>query len=135
GRLTETGALMRGLSLPVRLAHMVAVAADTSAAAELAVLLTERGLGGPSIDLDQRLSRFRTDRSPRAQAARQMAQRIVQSLTVSPRAASASVTDHRISTFEGASPPTPSRFAGHLSPGRRGRGSQAEKAQALRQRI
>ena len=35
----------------------------------------------------------------------------------------------------GASTPTPIGFADHLSPGRRGRGSQAGKALALRQRI
>ncbi|SFI85777.1 ATP-dependent helicase HrpB [Aerobium aerolatum] len=79
GRLTETGAAMRKLSLPVRLAHMVAAAGDPLTAAELAILLTERGLGGTSIDLDQRLSRFRADRSPRAVAARKMAERLAQS--------------------------------------------------------
>ena len=53
---------MRRLALPARLAHMVAEAARTGRqreAAELAVLLTERGLGGDSADLDRRLSRFR----------------------------------------------------------------------------
>lgn len=85
GRLTETGAAMRKLSLPVRLAHMVAAADDTRTAAELAILLTERGLGGTSIDLDQRLSRFRADRSPRAGAARKMAERLAQSADRAPR--------------------------------------------------
>lgn len=85
GRLTETGAAMRKLSLPVRLAHMVAAADDTRTAAELAILLTERGLGGTSIDLDQRLSRFRADRSPRAVAARKMAERLAQSAGRAPR--------------------------------------------------
>ncbi|RWH31793.1 helicase-related protein, partial [Mesorhizobium sp.] len=49
GRLTEAGAAMRKLALPVRLAHMVAEAAEIGQAQEaaiLAVLLTERGLGG-----------------------------------------------------------------------------------------
>ena len=76
GRMTPTGEAMRKLSLPVRLAHMVAMAKDPGKAAELSVLLTERGLGGPSADLDQRLSRFRADRGPRAQAARRMADRL-----------------------------------------------------------
>jgi ATP-dependent helicase HrpB len=82
GRLTETGRTMRGLALPVRLAHMVAEAAKTGAAqaaAELAVLLTERGLGGPSADLDRRLDGFRRDRSPRAENARGLARRLVKS--------------------------------------------------------
>ncbi len=81
GRLTEEGAAMRRLALPARLAHMVAKAAETAeqqAAAELAVLLTERSLGGTVIDLDHRLSRFRTERAARAQAARQMAARLAQ---------------------------------------------------------
>ncbi|KAB2951122.1 MAG: ATP-dependent helicase HrpB, partial [Rhizobiaceae bacterium] len=72
GRLTEAGRAMRGLALPVRLAHMVAQAArdgHADDAAMLAVLLTERGLGGDSADLERRLSRFRGERSPRAVAA------------------------------------------------------------------
>jgi ATP-dependent helicase HrpB len=79
GRLTEAGAAMRRLALPVRLAHMVAEAAksgEASQAAELAVLLTERGLGGDAVDLERRLTRFRGERSPRANAARQLAERL-----------------------------------------------------------
>jgi ATP-dependent helicase HrpB len=37
--------------------------------------LTERGLGGDSVDLDARLDQFRRDRSPRASSARSLAQR------------------------------------------------------------
>ncbi|HEV2898922.1 MAG TPA: ATP-dependent helicase HrpB [Pseudaminobacter sp.] len=79
GRLTPAGEAMRKLALPVRLAHMVAEAAKdghASPAAELAVLITERGLGGDSVDLERRLMRFRGDRSPRAVAARQLAERL-----------------------------------------------------------
>ncbi|WP_434725017.1 ATP-dependent helicase HrpB [Mesorhizobium sp. RIZ17] len=79
GRLTEAGAAMRKLALPVRLAHMVAEAAKTGHAREaatLAVLLTERGLGGDSADLERRLIRFRGEKSPRANAARQLAERL-----------------------------------------------------------
>ncbi|TGQ06648.1 ATP-dependent helicase HrpB [Mesorhizobium sp. M2E.F.Ca.ET.219.01.1.1] len=79
GRLTEAGAAMRKLALPVRLAHMVAEAAKTGHALEaatLAVLLTERGLGGDSADLERRLLRFRGEKSPRANAARQLAERL-----------------------------------------------------------
>jgi len=79
GRLTEAGAAIRKLALPVRLAHMVAEAAKTGqvfAAATLAVLLTERGLGGDSADLERRLMRFRGEKSPRANAARQLAERL-----------------------------------------------------------
>ncbi|MEQ1937042.1 ATP-dependent helicase HrpB [Mesorhizobium sp. CN5-321] len=86
GRLTEAGAAMRGLALPPRLAHMVAEAAkagEAGAAAELAVLLTERGLGGDAVDLERRLMRFRGERSPRANAARQLAQRLARSASLS----------------------------------------------------
>ena len=79
GRLTEAGTAMRRLALPVRLAHMVAEAARSGLAreaAELAVLITERGLGGDSADLERRLERFRTEKSPRAMAARQLADRL-----------------------------------------------------------
>ncbi|WP_095200921.1 ATP-dependent helicase HrpB [Mesorhizobium carmichaelinearum] len=79
GRLTEAGASMRKLALPVRLAHMVAEAAKgryAFEAAMLAVLLTERGLGGDGADLERRLMRFRGEKSPRATAARQLAERL-----------------------------------------------------------
>jgi ATP-dependent helicase HrpB len=49
---------MRSLALPARLAHMVAEAGkrgEAQKAAELAVLLTERGLGGNETDLDARI--------------------------------------------------------------------------------
>ena len=84
GRVTAQGATMRRLGLPVRLAHMLAAAPNASAAARLAVLMTERGLGGDSVDLDRRLSRLATDRSPRATAAKQMAERLTRSLPSSP---------------------------------------------------
>src|SRR5690606_18491857 len=79
GRLTPEGEAMRKLALPVRLAHMVAIAARTGRArdaARLSVLLSERGLGGNAVDLDERLARFKADRSPRAQSARALADRL-----------------------------------------------------------
>ncbi|MEW9837050.1 ATP-dependent helicase HrpB [Mesorhizobium marinum] len=79
GRLTAAGEAMRELALPARLAHMVAEAAGrglAQAAAELAVLATERGLGGDGVDLERRLARFRSDRGPRAVAARGLAARL-----------------------------------------------------------
>lgn len=83
GDLTDTGRMMRRLALPPRLAAMTASAASQGLArqaAELAVLITEQGLGGNAIDLDERLSRFRSDRSERAQAARGLARRIAEAL-------------------------------------------------------
>ena len=99
GRLTEAGAAMRRLSLPVRLAHMVAEAAKAGAAEEaarLAVLLTERGLGGTGPDLDRRLARFATEKSARAEAARGLARRL---------AAAAKVDPHSVSRFARATSP------------------------------
>lgn len=83
GRLTPRGHLIRQLALPPRLAAMV-IRADEDGrgreASQVAVLMTEQGLGGNDIDLDERLRRFRADRSDRAQASRGLAGRIADSL-------------------------------------------------------
>ena len=76
GAITEEGRAVRDLPLPPRLARMVVDAAragEGQAAAEVAVLLSERGLGGTSADLEDRLDRFRRERGQRAEAARGMA--------------------------------------------------------------
>ncbi|WP_027052669.1 ATP-dependent helicase HrpB [Mesorhizobium erdmanii] len=94
GRLTEAGASMRKLALPVRLAHMVAEAAKSGHAfdaAMLAVLLTERGLGGGGADLERRLMRFRGEKSPRAAAARQLAERLARQVGGAKNSETASV--------------------------------------------
>ncbi len=83
GRLTKAGEAMRQLALPVRLSHMVVKAAGlghAQTAAEIAVLLTERGLGGNDVDIDVRLGNFRRDRTPNANAARGLARQIAASL-------------------------------------------------------
>jgi ATP-dependent helicase HrpB len=82
GRLTADGAAMRQLALPVRLAHMVLKADNPRSAAELAMLLTERGLGGNDADLGTRLLNFARDKSARAQDAKGLARRIAGSLNV-----------------------------------------------------
>jgi len=77
GALTEHGKAMSRLALPPRLAHMLIKTAETgegSLAADIAAILTERGLGGDSADLTIRLAAFRSDRSPRADEARRLAQ-------------------------------------------------------------
>ncbi|MCJ2062817.1 ATP-dependent helicase HrpB [Methylobacterium sp. J-088] len=77
GRLTETGARLRALPLPPRLARMVTVAARSGkaqAAADLAAVLVERGLGGDTVDLDARVERFRRDRGGRAADMRRLAE-------------------------------------------------------------
>jgi ATP-dependent helicase HrpB len=82
GRLTDIGEKMRGLGLPVRQAAMAiacAKAGTGKAAAQLAVLMGERGLGGPSTDLDTRFRAFRNERGDRAAKARSLAGRIEKS--------------------------------------------------------
>ena len=79
GALTPTGKRIRDLALPPRLAAMILHAAkdgEQVAAARLAVLLTEQGLGGAAIDIEERLRRFASERGERAEAARRLAQRM-----------------------------------------------------------
>src|SRR5262245_32295391 len=81
GRITDEGRQLRNLPLPPRLARMVVDAAAEGAgmlAANIAAVLTERGLGGDDVDLGHRLHQFRRDRSRRAEDARAMAQRWAQ---------------------------------------------------------
>ncbi|WP_439618649.1 ATP-dependent helicase HrpB [Shinella sp.] len=79
GALTPAGKRIRELALPPRLAAMILHAAQDGEqvpAARLAVLLTEQGLGGPAIDIEERLRRFSNERGERAEAARRLAQRM-----------------------------------------------------------
>jgi ATP-dependent helicase HrpB len=81
GRITAEGHSLRALALPPRLARMIVDSHRLGAgedAADIAAVLTERGLGGDSVDLDVRLDQFRRDRSPRASSARSLAQRWAQ---------------------------------------------------------
>jgi ATP-dependent helicase HrpB len=81
GRITAEGHSLRALALPPRLARMIVDSHRLGAgeeAAEIGAILTERGLGGDSVDLDHRLDQFRRDRSPRASSARSLAQRWAQ---------------------------------------------------------
>lgn len=80
GRITAHGSAMARLPMEPALAHMLLFAAGFGAgaagsAARLALLLQERGLGGQGEDLAQRLDRFTREPSPRATAARDLAQR------------------------------------------------------------
>ncbi|MBB5696764.1 ATP-dependent helicase HrpB [Sphingomonas yantingensis] len=78
GRPTAHGRRIARLPLPPRLAHMLVRAGElglANTAAEIAVLLGERGLGGNDPDLEMRLRRWRTERGQRAEAARRIAGR------------------------------------------------------------
>jgi len=78
GRPTTHGRAIAKLPMPARLAHMLVRAGEmglAKEAAEVAVLLGERGLGGPGTDLETRIRRFRTERGRRAESARRLAER------------------------------------------------------------
>ena len=88
GRITDEGRKLRQLPLPPRLARMVVDAAGEGAAlpaAEIAVLIGERGLGGDDVDLAHRLEALRRDRSPRGRDARAMAERWAQTANDTPK--------------------------------------------------
>ncbi len=77
GRLTEHGRAIAGWPLEPRLAHMMIESGRmgfAATAAQVAALLTERGLGGNDPDLEVRWRRWRADKGSRAQAARRMAE-------------------------------------------------------------
>src|SRR5262249_41172387 len=78
GRITAEGKALGSLPLPPRLARLGVDAGRegaSSSAAAIAVILTERGLGGDDADLAYRLDALRRDRSRRAEEARAMAKR------------------------------------------------------------
>jgi ATP-dependent helicase HrpB len=78
GHVTEKGKRLAQLPLPPRLAAMVVSAAgedEALFAAEIAAVVSERGLGGDDVDLAHRVENFRRDRSRRAADARQLARR------------------------------------------------------------
>jgi ATP-dependent helicase HrpB len=78
GRITPLGRQLRRLPLSPRLARMMVDMAARGAArqgADVALIVTERGLGGDDVDLVHRLDGLRRDRSARAADARRMAAR------------------------------------------------------------
>ncbi len=78
GRITVEGNHLRALALPPRLARMIVDSHRLGVgqeASNIAAILTERGLGGDSVDLEARLDHFRRDRSQRAMSAKQLVQR------------------------------------------------------------
>ena len=78
GVLTPHGEALSGMPLAPRLAHMILKAAQTGQApraARIAVLVTERNLGGRDADLRHRLEAFERDRAPRARDAKALADR------------------------------------------------------------
>lgn len=90
GRITAHGRALAKLPLSPRLAHMLVRAGEmgmAAVAAEVAVLLGERGIGGRDIDLTLRRQRWRRESGKRADAARGLAKRwagLVKSVTAAP---------------------------------------------------
>ena len=100
GRISDEGRKLRLLPLPPRLARMVVDAAAEGAAlaaAEIGVLIGERGLAGDDVDLTLRLDALRRDRSPRARDARAMAKRWAEIASTS-----TSTTQERVDVSPGA---------------------------------
>ncbi|OYY63964.1 ATP-dependent RNA helicase [Sphingomonas sp. 28-62-11] len=78
GRVTPHGEAIARLPLPPRLGHMLIEAGKmglATTAAQIAVLLGERGLGGTDVDMDSRLRRWRSEKGARAENARRLAAR------------------------------------------------------------
>ncbi|MDV5823592.1 ATP-dependent helicase HrpB [Sphingobium naphthae] len=78
GRITAHGKALAKLPLSPRLAHMLVRAGKRGlgdVAADVAVLLGERGIGGQDTDLTLRRQRWRRESGKRAEAARAMARR------------------------------------------------------------
>jgi ATP-dependent helicase HrpB len=137
GRITAEGQSLRALALPPRLARMIVDAHRLGAgdeAAEIAAVLTERGLGGDSVDLDSRLDQFRRDRSQRASSARSLAQRWASQVSASEESG-AGPADGEISTGVMLALAFPDRVARNRGNGSfvlaNGRGAAVDQASAL----
>ena len=88
GRPTAHGHAIARLPLSPRLGHMLVRSGERglgAVAAEVAVLLGERGLGGNDVDLETRRRRWRNERGQRAEAGRKLARRWTSLLSPSPR--------------------------------------------------
>ena len=135
GRITPEGNSLRALALPPRLARMIVDShrlGSGDEAALIAAILTERGLGGDSADLDARLDNFRRDRSQRAQSARQLADRWAKQVAASEPF---DVTDRSLSTGLMLALAFPDRVARNRGNGSfvlaNGRGASVEQTSAL----
>jgi ATP-dependent helicase HrpB len=140
GRITAEGKSLRALALPPRLARMIVDSHRFGAgqgAAEVAAVITERGLGGDSVDLDVRLDQFRRDRSQRATSARELARRWAAQVASSPslQGGGGTTGDDEISTGVMLAFAFPDRVARNRGNGSfvlaNGRGAAAEQTSSL----
>jgi ATP-dependent helicase HrpB len=82
GAITPLGKKLARLPLHPRLAAMIVAAAEEDnglLAAEIAAVVSERGLGGNDVDLSYRIAEFRRDKSRRGEEARNLARRWAES--------------------------------------------------------
>lgn len=82
GLITPSGKKLRDLPLPPKLAHMVVTAAllgGAETAARLALLVSERGIGGNSVDLAERLEQLANVSDPRSRKLKATARALVAS--------------------------------------------------------
>ena len=78
GTLTHKGRAMSKLPLSPRQAALIVNAdhpEEKALAAQISALMSERGMGGASADLSERLVRFQSDRGPRATSLKRQAKR------------------------------------------------------------
>jgi ATP-dependent helicase HrpB len=134
GRITDEGKRLRALALPPRLSRMIVDSQAFGAgevAADIAAVLTERGLGGDSADLDARLDQFRRDRSQRASSARDLARRWAAQVASNERDSN-NATKADSSRATGVSAPSP--LAGSEASEARSRGRGEGSATVVRVR-
>ncbi|MFD1787482.1 ATP-dependent helicase HrpB [Sphingomonas floccifaciens] len=131
GRPTAHGRAIAALPLPPRLAHMLVRAGEmglATVAAEAAVLLSERGLGGGDVDLDLRLRRWAGERGQRADGGRRLAERWA-------RLALSSIQGRGSGRGEGVSPRSAPADRPHPNPSPKGEGLATAIALAYPDRI
>ena len=114
GRITPHGKALAKLPLSPRIAHMLVRAGEmglAQTAAEIAVLLGERGIGGQDTDLTQRLQRWRRETGKRADAGRALAKRWA-NLVVPPPASGRGLGGGQPRNGRAGPPPAPLPQAG-----------------------
>ena len=110
GRISAHGKALAKLPLSPRIAHMLVRAGErgmAKTAAEVAVLLGERGIGGQDTDLTLRLQRWRREGGQRAEAARGLAKRWSKLLSPLPAREGPGVGGERSEPPSEAPTPTP----------------------------
>jgi ATP-dependent helicase HrpB len=99
GRITAHGKALARLPVEPRIGHMLVRAGEmglAEVAADIAVLLGERGIGGQDIDLSQRRTRWRRESGRRADAARAMARRWAKLIGPSPADPASGRGEHEV---------------------------------------